>query len=335
VGPGPTLRLGDRGERVGLLRERLLASGDLAPGPGLGAPGGSPGERNAEEAESFDTGLEEAVLRFQRGHGLLADGIVGPQTLAALEVPISARIRQVEGNLGRQRGFEPDPTGPHLVVNIPGFSLDVVAAGDVLLTQRAIIGTCLTPTPVFHSEILFLTLNPVWGVPRSIARRTVIPNAARDPSYLQRQGFRVFRLPGGQEVDPRSVDWKAQVGREPVYSFRQNPGPANALGRVRFSFPTRYGVALHGTPDLHLFERPARDFSSGCIRVEDPVGLAELLLAGDGGWSREALETIIARGTTLDIPLAAPVPLDTVYWTAWVDEGGRLQLRDDVYDRDH
>lgn len=327
LGAGPALSLGDQGHRVAALRKRLRASGDLAL---EGAPGR---DEEAEAPELFEGTLEAAVRAFQERHGLEADGIVGRRTQAALDVPIGVRIRQVERNLERQRRDSIDNAGPALFLNVPGFELEVVAGGERILTQRAIVGRCETPTPILTSEILYLTLNPYWAVPRSIARRTVVPNAARDPGYLQRLGFRVYRQPGGQEVDPRAVDWKSLVGSDPEFSFRQNPGPANALGRVRFSFPNRFGVALHGTPDLHLFEHPSRAYSSGCIRLEDPIALAALLLEADGGWSREALERAIEGGVTVDIPLPSPTPLHIVYWTAWIDPRGRLQLREDVYDR--
>ncbi|HEX9671116.1 MAG TPA: L,D-transpeptidase family protein [Thermoanaerobaculia bacterium] len=222
------------------------------------------------------------------------------------------RLRQVEINLERWRWLPRDLGRRHVVVDVAAFTVRAVEEGRTELATRAIVGRSYTKTPSFSSAVDRVVLNPSWHVPAGIAANEVLPRAHREPGYLRREGFRV--LPGGAVV--------------------QDPGPRNALGRIKFVFPNPFTVYLHDTPARSLFERDTRTFSHGCIRIADPLELAVWALRGDPRWSRAAIEAAIAAGREREVRLAAPIPIHLVYWTAWVDEQGTLELRDDVYGRD-
>lgn len=320
---GEILRPGAREPRVAQLRRRLWLSGDLP-------------SAQVAEPERFDGALRRAVRQFQQRHGLQADGSVGAATLAVLNVPVEARIRQIEANMERWRWLPRQLEPRHIRVNMAGYELQVIEGEQTVLHMRVIVGRDYRQTPVFTSAMTSLVLNPHWYVPRSIFRDDILPRLRRDPEYLGRLGMRLFSsLNGnGSEVDAASVDWATVDGDSFPYILRQGPGPQNALGRIKFLLPNRYGIFLHDTPERALFSQPARAFSSGCIRLEDPIELARYVLADEERWSRASLEAAIAQGRPLGLTLPKPIPVYLVYWTAWVDEAGVLQLRDDIYGRD-
>lgn len=320
---GEILRPGAREPRVAQLRQRLWLSGDLP-------------SAQAVEPERFDGALRRAVRHFQQRHGLQADGSVGAATLAVLNVPVEARIRQIEANMERWRWLPRQLEPRHIRVNMAGYELQVIEGEQTVLHMRVIVGRDYRQTPVFTSAMTSLVLNPHWYVPRSIFRDDILPRLRRDPEYLGRLGMRLFSsLNGnGSEVDAASVDWATVDGDSFPYILRQGPGPQNALGRIKFLLPNRYGIFLHDTPERALFSQPARAFSSGCIRLEDPIELARYVLADEERWTRASLEAAIAQGRPLGLTLPEPIPVYLVYWTAWVDEAGVLQLRDDIYGRD-
>ncbi len=322
VPPGPPLRLGARGARVRRLRERLAAAGDLEAGPSAG--------------ESFDAGLFRAVKRFQARHGLDTTGVVGPRDLAELAVSARARIRQIEVNLERWRWL-PDTLGTrYLLVNIPAFTLEVRERGRPVLAMRVVVGRELSRTPLFSDSITYLVFNPVWEVPPDIAASEVLPAVQKDPEYLVKNHLRVFsgRGPQAREVDPASVDWRTVTPESFHFSIKQDPGPQNAVGHVKFMCPNQYAVYLHDTPAGQLFGTPERDLSHGCVRVEKPLELAEYLLAGKKGW--DSLRVAMAFDTLRNqaVILPHPVSVHLLYWTAWVDDRGRAQFRRDVYGLD-
>jgi murein L,D-transpeptidase YcbB/YkuD len=321
VPDGAKLASGEQGPRVAALRQRLAVTDS-----GVAAAG-----------DVFDSSLEDAVRRFQRRHGLDVDGTVGPATLAALGVPVAERIRQIELNLERWRWLPQELGERYLIVNIANFELDVVEAGRAVLTMRVVAGRPYRRTPVFTDQMTYLVFNPYWHVPRNLAVQDILPQIKSDSTYLARQRIRVFR-PGAsgdlEEVDPTTVDW-AQVTAESFdFQLRQDPGPNNALGRIKFMFPNRFNVYLHDTPTRSLFERSARDFSSGCIRIEKPIELAEYVLAGDPNWTRDRIMAAIATGSEETVRLPQPLPVHLLYWTAWADDDGTIQFRRDVYNRD-
>ncbi|HXZ86170.1 MAG TPA: L,D-transpeptidase family protein, partial [Myxococcota bacterium] len=200
-------------------------------------------------------------------------------------------------------------------------------------SARAQVGKPYRATPIFRAEMSYLVLNPTWTVPSGIFAKDVLPQQKRDPGTLARKGLEVVDAQG-HVVPTGSIDWSTVTPRNFRYMLRQPAGPTNALGRVKFMFPNTHSVYLHDTPSKDLFERHHRAFSSGCIRIENPLELAGLLLEGQAGWDRVALDAAVATGKTRTVTLKKRVPVLLLYWTAWVDRGGALQLRRDLYGRD-
>jgi len=322
VPEGPKLELGIEDTRVARLRERLAVSGDL------------PSWR--EPTEEFDEAVVEAVRSFQTRHGLQPDGVVGAATLAALNVPVEQRVRQIEGNLERRRWLVDDLGEPHLLINIPGFELDVFEGHRSVLNMKAIVGMPSRPTPVFSAEMTHLVLNPSWEVPHSIAVSDIIPAVRADPDYLTKRSIKVFEewSADAREVDPSTLDWSVLGKDNFPYRLRQEPGPTNALGAVKFVFPNPYHVYLHDTPSRDLFARSDRACSSGCVRVEKALELAEYLLGGDSAWNRERILSVIDQANEQTIRLPRAIPVHFVYWTSWADSSGTVHFRKDIYGRD-
>jgi L,D-transpeptidase YcbB len=320
------LQRGDRGPAVAALRERLRLEGSFG-WVSLGAP---------QDAELFDVALAEALKQFQRRHGLTADGTLGPATRAELNVPVEHRVEQLELNLERWRWLPKDLGRRHIIVNIAAFNLDVVEDERVVMSMRVVVGRPFRHTPVFSDTMRYLVLNPYWQVPRSLAVRDLLPRVRRDPAHFAQQGLRVFRGwgPNAREIDPATVDWAA-IDPE-VFPFRlaQDPGPLNALGRIKFMFLNKFNVYLHDTPARHLFDETERDFSSGCIRVEGAVDLAAHLLRHDQRWGREAILRALDQANDVTVPLPEPMPIHLLYWTAWADGDGVIHFRRDIYERD-
>lgn len=316
-----TLRPGERGDGVDALRRRLAASGDLD------------ASVEGDDTRFFDATLAAAVERFQRCHGLDADGIVGLETVGMLNVPVEKRIRQVEINLERWRWLPHTLGSRYILVNTAAFNLKAMEAGRPALTMRVVVGRPARRSPVFSSKIAYLVVNPYWYVPTTIAVEDILPAVQKNVGYLTERGIRVYRgwQADAPEVDPTTVDWQAyHAGRFP-FRLRQDPGPHNALGRIKFMFPNEFAVYLHDTPDRALFDRAQRDLSSGCIRVEAPLALANFVLAEDDRWTPESLTELVEKGETSKIRVRNPVPVHLLYMTAWADEGGAPQFRSDIY----
>jgi murein L,D-transpeptidase YcbB/YkuD len=310
------LKTGVTDERVPALARRLAVTGDL------------PAEAATAATTLYDGTLASGVRRFQDRHGLAGDGVVGRGTLAALNVPVEARIEQIRANLERARWVFYDPESEFLVVNVAGFRLYVVRRGQVVFSTRVQVGRPYRQTPVFRAEMTYLVLNPTWTVPPTIFRQDILPELRRNPGYLATRNIDLLDR-DGRAVDPATVDWS---GRSFPYQLVQRPGPTNALGRVKFMFPNEHFVYLHDTPSRDLFERDNRAFSSGCIRVEEPFELAELLLGE--GWTRDRLDALLATQQTKTVFLTQPMTVMLLYWTAEVDDGGRVLFRPDIYTRD-
>ena len=321
---GPKLEAGSRGPRVLLLRQRLSEPG---------GEGDSPTGALAGAGDEFDEALAESVRRFQERHGIKPDGTLGATTLAELNVPVERRIRQVELNLERWRWIPRSLGDPHIFVNIPGFDLELVRAGVPVWHTRIVVGKAFTPTPVFSDRIVAVVANPPWNVPNSIAQGEYLKELRKNPKTFMRRGIRMFE---GSEADPREVDpatvnWHALgKGRFP-YRLRQDPGPANALGRLKFQLTNDYRIYLHDTPTRGLFGQSDRDLSHGCIRVEKPLDLAEQLL---GESSQDLLRAALAQTKERHVSVNPPVPIHILYLTARVDESGALRFSPDVYEFD-
>jgi murein L,D-transpeptidase YcbB/YkuD len=322
ISAGPKLQRGERDPRIGVLRNRLQITGDL---PADGSPGD----------DSFDGAVEQGLQRFQRRHGLEADGVLGPTTVAALNVSAEARLRQIEVNMERGRWLPGPRSERAILVNIPAFELAVVENDRSVMTMRVVVGRPTRRTPLLSADITYLVLNPHWYVPPNIAVQDKLPLLRKDPGFAARQRFKIFR--GGADatiVDPSAIDWSAVSARNFPYRLRQDPGPGNALGRVKFMFPNPFHVYLHDTPSRDLFAKAERAFSSGCIRIEKPLDLAAYLLSGDPAWSHDKILAAIdgKREQTVRLPTSMPVQL--VYNTAWMNAEGIVEFRKDLYDRD-
>ncbi len=322
IAEGGKLRIGDRGPRVATLNRHLTITGDLMDDAWM--PG-----------DLFSPSLETAVKKYQRRHGLKTDGIVGPHTLAVLNTPVEGRMLQLMLNMERWR-WVPENLGPrYVMVNIPGFELRLMENQALVLSIRAIVGQKDRPTPVLSGQLTYLEVNPYWNVPQKIARQDLLPKIQADPGYLNRQGIRVFDSwqEDAPELDPLEIDWERLSEDYFPFRLRQEPAAHNALGRVKFMFPNRQSVYIHDTPGKSLFNLPQRPFSSGCVRVEEPLALAVHLLK-DQHWDRRRLERAIGSDQRRTIFLQTPVPVYLVYFTAWTDAGGDVHFREDIYDHD-
>lgn len=312
---GPVLKLDAEDARIPALRQRLAAEGDVV----------SPGET----PELYDEALFAAVQRFQSRHGLIADGIIGPQTLASLNHPVGDRVDKIRLSLERFRWYVRGLGENFVLVNIAGARTFVVLDGAPAWATRSITGSEYRQTPVFRDEIEYMVVNPTWSVPASIFRKDKLDRIRRDIGYLERNNY-VVRNSKGEVIPARSVNWSAA---NPGVSLMQKPGPDNALGRIKFMFPNEHAVYLHDTNDRSLFDRDARNLSSGCVRVEDPFVLAGLLMRDDPSWTQERVQQLLESGRTTRIDLPNPMPVLLTYWTAWVEDG-EVQFREDPYERD-
>ena len=316
---GPTMKPGYTDARVVMLRERLHATGD---GPAAASTKGDP--------QVFDEALAEAVRRFQARYGLEADGKVGSGTLAALNVPVEERIDQIRVNLERQRWLLHEVYDEFLAADIAGFRLYWVNDNKTIWEEKIQVGKFYAKTPLFKSKIQQIVFNPDWTIPPGIMRRSIIPNIKKDPGYLDQKGY-ILLTQDGRRVDPKTVDWGSLKGFP--YIVRQPPGPDNALGQVKFMFPNPHHVFLHDTNHRELFDRTARTFSSGCIRLHNPLDLAERLLDGQDGWDRERIDRTIASGKTTTVKLENPMRIVIAYGTATIRDD-RVNFRPDIYKRD-
>jgi murein L,D-transpeptidase YcbB/YkuD len=319
--PARAYRPGVSHPAVATLRQRLAASGDL----------GTP----RVESQRYDTDLAQAVRVFQQHHGLPPTGVADAATLAVLNVALDRRIRQVELNLDRWRWLPDDLGARHLRVNIPYFHLEAYEHGQLALDIRAVVGKKGTETPIFSDEMTHVVMSPYWNIPPTIAQDETLPAVSEDPAFLERQNIEVVRVSGiaAAPVDPASVDWDDPSALEGL-RFRQRPGAGNALGLVKFLFPNTHDVYVHDTPADALFSRLGRAFSHGCVRVEEPLTLAEYVLSGEPRWTTATISAAMHAGTETHVKLTSPIPIHIVYFTAWADRDGGLHFRDDVYGYD-
>jgi murein L,D-transpeptidase YcbB/YkuD len=311
---------GAKSPRVRQVAERLLATGEL---PALGT-----------DPELYDPALEIAVKAFQKSHGLNDDGVIGKRTIEEMNISAEQRLEMLLLNLERMRAESPDMEDRFVFVNIPSTELRVIENGVTTYHANAIVGRVARKTPILMSEIFQVKLNPDWSVPSKIAAIDMLKHELDEPGYFANKNVRVYSS-DGTEVDPRTVDWHdVKKGGYFPYRLKQDAGPENALGPMKLDFKNDYAVFIHGTSAPKLFAKQDRFFSSGCVRVDDPLGLATFLLQDDPSWTRERVDEVVRGGKTTYAKLKRPIPLHIVYMTAWADEQGLVNFRNDVYSRD-
>ncbi len=318
------LKPGQHAPAVAALRRRLAITQDLA--------------AEAQTGDVFDDAIAAGLKRFQLRHGLEETGLVGPRTLAELNVPASARLHQIRASAARLMGSRFPFGERYVTVNIPSATVEAVQGGTVARRYVAIVGKTDRPSPVVATRITNVNWNPTWTVPVSLIRKDIIPHMRQDPGYLARMKIRV--LDGhGAEIDPKTIDWQTEQAAN--YMLRQDPGVDNSLGEVRLDMPNKFAVYMHDTPSKKLFARNARMQSSGCVRVAGVRDLARWLLEGTPGpagpgsaWGPAEVDAAIASGQRQDVKIAKPVPVAWVYLTAYVTPDGLVQFRDDVYGLD-
>jgi murein L,D-transpeptidase YcbB/YkuD len=308
---------GAGGPDVALLRRRLVITEDL------------PAEQEAGEA--YDAAVLEAVKRFQLRHGLEATGSVGAQTLKALNVPVGARIKQLEASLQRLLGMDFIFAERYVVVNIPAAFAEAVGHDKVERRYRVIVGKTDKPSPTLTASITAINLNPTWTVPLSITKNEIFARMRRDPSYLSRMHMRVLGA-HDDEIDPHSIDWAS--GRSPNFTIRQDSGTWNALGYLKIDMPNPYSVYMHDTDARKLFGDDYRFDSHGCTRVDNVRDLAAWILEDAPGWNRAAIDAGIAAGERRVINLPRKMPVAWVYITGWMTRDGTIEFRDDIYAHD-
>jgi L,D-transpeptidase YcbB len=308
---------GARGPDVALLRQRLAITEDL--------PAGKAG------GDVYDDALVAAVKHFQARHGLEQTGSVGAKTLAALNVPVKQRLRQLAASLDRLSLMDITFGQRYVVVNLPAAFAEAVEGDKVVRRYVVQVGRPERPSPTLTTHITAVNLNPTWTVPLGILKKDVIPKMRKDPGYAARMHMRV--LDGaGNEVDPHSVDWNSE--RAPNFTIRQDSGTWNALGSVRIDMPNPHSVYMHDTNHKEFFSADYRFQSSGCTRVENPRDLAAWVLEETPGWSRREIDAAIAKGQKVDVRVARKIPVAWVYLTGWATRDGAIHFRDDIYGHD-
>lgn len=319
---GSKIIQGMHGDRVYMLQQRLLASGEL---------------KHTTQNKVFDRDLLEAVVLFQQNNGLVADGVVGKTTIETLNIPLLTRIKQIELNMDRFRYLPSDLGAQYIMVNIPNFSLKVIANDQTVLDMPVIVGrerglqSC-----VLSSQITYLDINPYWYIPNSIALRDMLPKLKHNSNYLIENHIKMYTsyAVDGKEINSKGINWNKVESNIFPYKLRQEPGADNSLGRIKFIFQNDCGIYLHDTSTPQLFNNSKRDLSHGCIRIGKPIELATYLLQDKTGWDQEKILATINSNTSKVVTLKKPIDIHIIYATAWVNESGTLQFRNDIYGMD-
>ena len=315
IPPGPNIKPGGSDPRIPAIRDLLTFTGDH--------PGGGRGE-------AYDKQLAESVMRFQARHGLEAKGLIGKQTVLALNVPPEDRARQIMLNMERWR-WMPEKLGEHhLTVNLAAFELQEVQNQTAVDRMNVVVGAVATQTPEFSDELEYVDINPTWTVPYSIATKEMLPKLKANPMAYAAD-FEVFM--SGKLTSWGAINWSAYGPGKFPFTFRQKPGPKNALGRVKFMLPNPHNIYLHDTPAKDKFLQTTRAFSHGCIRLSRPMDFAYHIVGGIVGWSKQKIDNAFASGKTTRVPLPRKIPVHLIYSTAFEGVNG-IEFRPDIYGRD-
>lgn len=318
IAMGGDIKPGASDPRIPEIRERLMLTGDH--------PGG--GEENGDV---YDSSTVLAVRSFQLRNGLEAKGLIGKQTILALNVPPADRARQIMLNMERWRWMPEDLGDHHYMVNLAAFELSEVENHEIVDRMDVVVGAVASQTPEFSDELEYVDINPTWTVPYSIATGEMLPKLRRNPSAYAGE-FEVFM--NGKLTSWNGINWNAYGKGNFPFTFRQKPGPKNALGKVKFMLPNPYNIYLHDTPAKDKFLATTRAFSHGCIRVSRPLDLAYHLVGDIAGWTQEKIDAAFASGKTTRVPLPDHIPIHMIYATAFEGDGGSIEFRPDIYGRD-
>ena len=322
-----SIRPGDEDERIIEIKKRIALLENA------GVESLTTGNRSL-----FDDILMKKVIRFQLHHGLEPDGIIGPKTMRELNKSPQERLDQIKVNMARWRWHDHTLGDKYILVNIANYRLFTYEAGELKFSMPVIVGELQNQTPVFSDKIKYLEINPYWNVPPSIATDEELPKLRKNPNYLVDKNIRLFSnwQEDGVEIDSTLIDWHAVTPYQMAgFKLRQDPGPGNPLGRVKFMFPNQYVVYLHDTPSKNLFSKQTRPFSHGCIRVSEPEKLAAFLLNEESNkWDTERVNHLINLGKREVLKIRPAIPVHITYQTAWVDKDGQINFNGDVYGRD-
>ncbi len=344
------LKLGDTGQIIIKLRERLIASGDLEKKLcDADADIGNLFEKEEENDNSkldikiqpdatFDKCLEDAVKNFQLRHGLEADGVVGKSTRKVLNIPIEDKIDKILLNIDRVKWLPRDEDNRYIIVNIPEYMLHYIENGKEIDKIPVIVGKKRHNTPIFKGDISYIVLNPYWKVPAGIVRKEIIPHMIRDPRYLKKEGLEIHLnwYERSRKINPYNIYWEDYYHTNLKFPYRimQAPGPKNALGKIKFKFPNRFNVYLHDTPVKRLFKKTKRAFSHGCVRVSEPIKLFKTIALVNNINIRKS-KKILKGKRKVQINLKNKIPVYIIYLTAGYNvKKAQVEFRDDIYGYD-
>ncbi len=320
IANGPALKPGMTDSRVPALRARLAAEGFIKDG--------------TDTSTLYDPALKTAVQQFQERHLLEADGNIGAGTLKELNLSAEERVNQIRVNLERARWVLHEiGNEDHVLVDIAGYGVRYMHEQKAIWQSKVIVGQPFRKTPSFRAEIQYVVFNPTWTVPPGILEKDILPMMKKGVNVLDKKHLKVIDNQG-RPVDPKSIVWSHYSARNFPYMLRQDAGDENALGRVKIMFPNPYLVYLHDTPSRSLFEKDRRNFSSGCIRVQKPLELAERVLADPAAWNPASIDAVVASGETRTVNLKRKIPVLLIYWTVDQDASGATVFKPDVYNED-
>lgn len=316
ISGGETIKAGMHDGRIQDIQFRLLALGYM--------------ENLKIGSISYSEDMVEAVKKFQEDHGIEVDGNIGDETIELLNKGYDQQYNQILVNLERWRWYPRELGNHYILINIPGYNLKVIEDGDTISTHKVMVGTGSRKTPIFSEQIEHLVFNPDWHIPPTIKTRDVIPGARKDPDYLAKKNIEVYDG-SGNRLDPSNIDWSSNKAKS--YKYKQTPGSSNPLGRVKIMYPNKYLIYLHDTPSKSLFGRNSRAQSSGCVRVQGAMELAEYLLKDQPEITSEKIQSILDSGAIKRINMKQQVKVHHFYWTAW-RENGKTRFIRDIYDYD-
>lgn len=325
LSPVKDLKPGDTNEVVLNLKKRLAFTEDV-----------DSGLPSASDSLVFNEPLIAGLIKFQKRHGMEETGKLDEASWKMLNISLEDRIDQIKLNMERMRWLPETFGDKYILVNIPEFKMRIYENSKIAMEMKVIVGKTYNATPIFSDTMEYIDFSPTWTVPRSIAIEEMLPRIKEDPDYLTKRNFKLYDSweKDAEPIDPHDVKWK-KVDEE-NFNFRivENPGDANSLGRVKFMFPNDFDIYLHDTPAGHLFNQRERSFSHGCIRVEKPAELAQYLLQDLKEWDEEKIKEAMTLDEPETVRLPEKIPVHLVYWTAWVDDQGILNFREDIYRQD-